>query len=291
MPSQAVCEAVDMELTQYGLWIGRSIAEEHHAAAARLAEELGYGALWLGSSPRLPKLRRMLEASERIVIATGIVNIWAYDPAELTDEFTALEADFPGRVLLGIGIGHPEATQEYEKPLTKTRKFLDGIAASEHPVPRERMALAALGPKMLDLSYERTLGTHPYFTPPAHTRFARERLGADALVAPEQAVVIDENARAALMVARQYAEYYLTLSNYTNNLRRLGYGDEALADGGSRELIDELVPQGSAEQVAAIVHAHLEAGANHVCVQTLRAGGSPGLPERAWRELAAVLIG
>ena len=280
-----------MELTKYGLWIGRSIAEENHAEAARLAERLGYGALWLGGSPRLSKLRAMLEASERIVIATGIVNVWAYDPAELADEFAELEAGFPGRVLLGIGIGHPEATQQYEKPLTRTRRFLDGIAGSSHPVARERMALAALGPKMLDLSFERTLGTHPYFTPAAHTRFARERLGASALVAPEQAVVIDDNARAALMVARQYAEYYLGLSNYTNNLRRFGFSDESIADGGSRELIDELVPQGSAEQVAASVRAHLDAGADHVCVQTLRAGGSAGVPEREWRELAAVLIG
>jgi probable F420-dependent oxidoreductase len=279
-----------MELTKFGLWIGRSVSEEHHAEAARLAEQLGYGALWLGSSPRLPKVRRMLEVTERIVIATGIVNIWAYNPSELAEEFAAIDADFPGRVLLGIGIGHPEATQEYEKPLTKTERFLDAIAASAHPVPRERMALAALGPKMLDLSYQRTLGTHTYFTPPAHTRFARERLGADALVAPEQAVVIDENARAALMAGRQYAGYYLGLTNYVNNLKRFGYSDEAIADGGSRELLDTLVPQGSAEGVAAAVHAHLDAGANHVCVQTIRADGGAGLPERAWRELAAVLI-
>lgn len=285
-----MCKSVGMELTKYGLWIGRSIAEEDHAEAARLAEELGYGTLWLGGSPRLPKLRRMLEA-ERIVIATGIVNIWAYEPAELAEEFAALEADFPGRVLLGIGIGHPEATQAYEKPLTKTESFLDGIASSGHPVPRERMALAALGPRMLDLSFKRTLGTHPYFTPPAHTRFARERLGDGALVAPEQAVVVSDEARTARMIARQYAEYYLGLANYTNNLKRHGYTDEAIADGGSRELIDELVPQGSAEQVAASVHAHLEAGADHVCVQTLRPGGAPGVPEREWRALASVLIG
>lgn len=280
-----------MELTKYGLWIGRSVAEEHHADAARLAEQLGYGALWLGSSPRLPKVRRMLEVTERIVIATGIVNVWAYEPSELAGEFAEIEADFPGRVLLGIGVGHPEATQEYEKPLTKARKFLDGIASSAHPVPRERMALAALGPKMLDLSFERTLGTHPYFTPPAHTKFARERLGVGALVAPEQAVVIDDDPRAALMVARQYAGFYLGLTNYVSNLKRFGYSDEAIADGGSRELINDLVPQGSAEDVAAAVQAHVDAGANHVCVQTLRAGGSEGLPERAWRALAAALIG
>src|SRR3984957_20462607 len=199
-----------MELTKFGLWIGRSVAPEQYGAAAQVAEELVYGALWVGCSPRLPKLRAMLEASERIVIASGIVNVWAYEPAELADEFAAIDADFPGRLLVGIGIGHPEATQQYEKPLTKTRAFLDGIAASAHPVPRERMALAALGPKMLDLSFERTLGTHPYFTTPAHTSFAGERLGTAALVAPEQAVVIDHgDAEAAYEVARGYSGRYL----------------------------------------------------------------------------------
>ena len=281
-----------MELSKYGLWIGRSIDQARRGEAARLAEELGFGALWLGSSPRLPRLRGMLEATERIVIASGIVNIWQYEPAQLAAEFAELEADFPGRVLLGIGIGHPEATQEYEKPLTKTRTFLDGIADAETPVPRERMVLAALGPKMLDLSFERTLGTHPYFTPAAHTRFARERLGPEALVAPEQAVVIDDrDPDRALEVARGYGGFYLGLSNYTNNLKRFGYTDEAIAGGGAKALIDELVPQGSGEQVAAAVRAHLDAGADHVCVQTLRPAGSTDVPEREWRELAAALIG
>jgi probable F420-dependent oxidoreductase len=283
-----VCKPYRMELTKFGLWIGRSVDEAQHGEAARLAQALGFGALWLGGSPRLPKLRVMLEATDRIVIATGIVNVWAYDPSALADEFAALEADFPGRVLLGIGIGHPEATHEYEKPLTKTQRFLDGIAGAEHPVPRERMVLAALGPRMLDLSFERTLGTHPYFTPPAHTAFARERLGNGALVAPEQAVVVDGDAAAANEKARGYADMYLKLSNYTNNLKRFGYTDEAIADGGSKALIDELVPQGSGEQVAAVVHAHLDAGADHVCVQTV---GATGVPTREWTELAAALIG
>jgi probable F420-dependent oxidoreductase len=281
-----------MELTKFGLWIGRSVAETHYAEAARRAEELGYGALWLGGSPRLPQVRLMLEASERIVIATGIVNVWAYEPAELADEFAAIDTDFPGRVLLGIGIGHPEATQEYQKPLTKTRAFLDGIAGSKQPVPRERMALAALGPKMLDLSYERTLGTHPYFTPPAHTEFSRARLGPHALVAPEQAVVIDHGEPAAAFeVAAGYASFYFGLSNYTTNLKRFGVADEAIADGGSRQVIDEMVPQGTAGQVAAAVHAHLDAGADHVCVQTLQPSGSTGVPADDWRALAAELIG
>ncbi len=280
-----------MELTRFGLWIGRSLGREHHGEAARLAEELGFGALWLGGSPRLARLRPMLEASERIVIASGIVNLWAYDPPELAREFAELEADFPGRVLLGLGIGHPEATALYERPLTKTRSFLDGIAASDHPVPRERMALAALGPRMLDLSAERTLGTHPYFTPPAHTRFARERLGPGALVAPEQAVVIDRGDRAAAHeVAREYAEFYLRLTNYTTNLRRFGYDDRAITDA-APSLVDELVPQGSAAEVALAIRAHLEAGADHVCVQTLQAAGGDGVPAEEWRALAAALLG
>jgi probable F420-dependent oxidoreductase len=281
-----------MELSKFGLWIGRSVAQEQYGEAARLAEELGYGVLWVGGSPRLPKLRLMLEASERIVIASGIVNVWAYDPAELADEFAAIDADFPGRLLLGIGIGHPESTQEYEKPLTKTKGFLDGIAASAHPVRRDRMALAALGPKMLDLSFERTLGTHPYFTTPAHTAFARERLGSGALVAPEQAVVIDHgDADAAYEIARGYSGMYLGLSNYTNNLKRFGYSDDDIADGGTRALIDDVVPQGSPARVAAGVQAHLDAGADHVCVQTLQPSGSTGVPADDWRALAAELIG
>jgi probable F420-dependent oxidoreductase len=280
-----------MELTKFGLWIGHTTDEVHYAPAAALAEELGFGTLWLGGSPRLTQVRQMLETTEQIVIATGIVNVWTYEPAVLAEEFAAIEADFPGRLLLGIGVGHPEATQEYEKPLSKARSFLDGIASSAHPVPRERMALAALGPKMLDLSYERTLGAHPYFTNPAHTRWARERLGGDALIAPEQAVVIeDDDARAAKMLARQYAGFYLELSNYTNNLKRFGYSDEDIADGGSEELIDELVPQGSAEQIVAAVQAHLDAGADHVCVQALGVGVGRGSPERAWRALAAALL-
>jgi probable F420-dependent oxidoreductase len=179
----------------------------------------------------------------------------------------------------------------YEKPLTKARSFLDGIAASDHPVRRDRMALAALGPKMLDLSFERTLGTHPYFTTPAHTAFARERLGAGALVAPEQAVVIDRgDAATARATARGYADYYLTLSNYTNALKRFGYGDDDFAGGGTRKLIDDVIPQGSPAQVAAAVHRQLEAGANHVCVQTLQPSGITGVPADDWRALAAELI-
>jgi probable F420-dependent oxidoreductase len=277
-----------MELTRYGLWIGNVVPEADHVGAAKLAEQLGYGALWLGGSPRLTKLRPMLEATDSLLLATGIVNVWHYEPADLAAEFAELDLDFPGRVLLGIGIGHREVTQEYKGPLTKMREFLDGLATAEHPVPRERMVVAALGPKMLDLSFDRTLGTHPYFTPPEHTRRARERLGSTALVAPEQAVVIGDDPRSAREIARKYSKRYLSLSNYVNSCRRLGYTEDDVADDGSDRLVDEIVPQGTAEQVAASVRAHIDAGADHVCVQTL---GVEGIPTQAWTELAAVLIG
>jgi probable F420-dependent oxidoreductase len=203
-----------MQLTKYGVWIGSSLAEDSYGAAAALAERLGFGALWLGGSPRLPALRGMLEGSEKLVVATGIVNVWQYEPAELAQEFQALDAEFPGRTLLGIGIGHPEATSEYKTPLAKMREFFDGLAAARPPVPRERMVAAALGPKMLDLAFERSLGTHPYFVPPEHTRFARERLGAAALVAPELAVSISGgDADANRDAARKYATLYCGLQN------------------------------------------------------------------------------
>jgi probable F420-dependent oxidoreductase len=275
-----------MNLTKYGVWIGRSLSEPEYGEAARLVQDLGFGALWLGGSPKLPKLRPMLEATDGLVIATGIVNIWQYEPAVLAQEFAQLDREFPGRVLLGIGIGHPEATSEYQKPLTKSRDFLDGIAAAPTPVPRERMVVAALGPKMLDLSFERTLGTHPYFTPVEHTRVTRERLGAQALVAPELAVVVDEDHDRARSAARKYSELYLGLANYTGNLKRLGWSEEDLADGGSDGLIDAVVPQGSAAQLAFVVQAHLDAGADHVCVQTV---GVSGVPTAEWTAMAAAL--
>jgi probable F420-dependent oxidoreductase len=193
---------------------------------------------------------------------------------------------FPGRVLLGIGIGDAEATSEYQTPLAKTREFLDGVAAGPDPVARERMVVAALGPKMLDLSFERTLGTHPYVVPVEHTRFVRERLGPRALVAPELAVVVDEDRVRAREAARKYADMYLRLGNYTGNLKRIGWGEEEIANGGSDRLIDAVVPQGAAAELAGCAAAHLEAGADHVCVQTV---GVSGVPTAQWAAMARAM--
>lgn len=278
-----------MDLKQIGIWTTyHALGEQNAGEAASLAEGLGFGAFWLGGSPRLPSVRPLLAGSERMVIATGIVNVWQYEPAQLAGEHAELTREYPGRVLLGIGIGHPEATSEYTKPLTKMREFLDGLDGSAQPVPRGERCVAALGPKMLDLSAERSLGTHPYFTPVEHTRFARERLGDSALVAPELACVVDTDRERARAAARKYAQLYLGLRNYTGNLLKFGFTEDDLADGGSDRLIDAIVPQGSAEEIAASARAHLDAGADHVCLQAV---GVAGVPSEEWGALADALIG
>ena len=189
--------------------------------------------------------------------------------------------------MLGIGIGHPEATSDYRRPLTAMRAFLDGLDASPSPPPADERCLAALSPRMLDLARERTAGTHSYFVPVEHTRSVRERLGPGALVAPEVACVVETDPVRAKAVAREYAKLYLGLRNYTQNLRSWGFTEADLAGGGSDRLIDAVVPQGSAGQIAEVVRAHLDAGADHVCLQPL---GEKGIPRESWTALAKSLL-
>lgn len=277
-----------MDVGRIGVWTTyRAIGENNAVSAASLVEELGFGTFWLGGSPRLATVRPLLSATERLTVATGIVNVWQYEPAALAAEHSALTQDFPGRLLLGIGVGHPEATAEYARPLTTMRAFLDGLDSAPAPVPRDERCLAALGPKMLDLCAQRARGALPYFVPVEHTRFARERLGPDALLATEVACVIDTDAVRARATARKYASLYLGLRNYTANLRRVGFEDSDIEDGGSDRLIDAVVPHGSPDQIAEAVGAHLEAGADHVCLQPL---GADGAPRDQWAALAAALI-
>lgn len=278
---------MSIELGRFGLWTSYSaLGQENAGVAAQLAERLGYGTVWLGGSPRPSAVTPLLSGTERLAVATGIVNVWS-DPAELVGAETAqLVAEHPARFMLGIGIGHPEATSDYTRPLTSMREFLDGLDVARPELSVEDRCLAALGPKMLDLSRERSAGTHPYFTPPDHTRFARERLGAGPLVAPELACVLDTDAERGRATARGYAAMYLGLQNYTNNLLRFGFTEQDIADGGSDRLIDTIIPHGSAEQIAAAAQEHLDAGADHVCLQTV---GVSGVPEQEWTALATAL--
>ena len=272
-----------MRLGRIGIWR----LHRHGTDAVAEIEALGYPALWLGGSPSLAQVGSFLERSSTLTVATGILNIWRHEPADVAAGHAQLTHAFRGRFLLGLGVGHPEATSDYAKPLTKMREFLDGLDAAEPPVPPQERIVAALGPKMLDLAARRSLGTHPYFTTPEHTRFARERVGPDAVVAPELAVVLEPDEEAAREQARAYAAGYLGRRNYTTNLLRFGFTERDIADGGSDRLIDALIPHGSAEQVAEAVHCHLDAGADHVCLQPL---GHAAAPLDDYRALAKLLL-
>jgi len=270
-----------MQLGRFGIWRRYQDGSEHAAAI----EELGYSAIWVGGSPMLADVRPFLETTSSIAVVTGILNVWRNEPAAVAAGNSELRSEFGDRFLLGIGIGHPEATAEYKTPLAKMREFFDGLDSADPTVPVDERLMAALGPKMLDLSAERSLGTHPYFTSVEHTRFARERVGPDKLVAPEVAVVVDPDPESGRAKAREYASLYLGLTNYTSNLLRFGFTEQDIADGGSDRLIDAVVPHGSAEQVAEAVRAHIDAGADHVCIQPK---GGDDLAD--YRALAAVLL-
>ena len=262
---------MDIELGQIGIWQGAANLTPELAAEV---ERLGYGSIWIGGSPGgdLAIVEDLLDATDHIAVATGIVNVWKDDAAVIAAAYHRIAARHPGRFLLGIGIGHPEATQEYRQPYATLVSYLDRL--DEAGVPKDARALAALGPKVLALSAARSAGAHPYLTTPEHTRWARQLLGAGPLLAPEQKVVLDTDAERARAIARRaVANPYLRLTNYVGNLRRLGWTDADVANDGSDRLIDALVAQGDAADISRGVTAHLQAGADTVTVQAL--GGDP----------------
>ncbi|SFA76352.1 probable F420-dependent oxidoreductase, MSMEG_4141 family [Amycolatopsis marina] len=274
-----------VDLGRYGIW--RFAGGLSPELAAEL-EALGFGAVWIGGSPPgdLELAESLLDATSTLTVATGIVNMWTDDADTVARCYQRIAAKHPDRFLLGVGIGHPEAQQTYTRPYDKIVEYLDQLDAAGVPV--EGRVLAALGPKVLRLSGERTAGAHPYLTTPEHTRQAREILGAGPLLAPEQKVVLDTDPERARAIGRPAVRYpYLMLVNYVKNLRRLGWSEEDIADGGSDRLIDALALHGDAETVAAGVTAHLDAGADHVNIQVLTEEGADPLP--AYRELAKVL--
>jgi len=268
-------DAMSIELGKIGIWRHSSGLTPEVLAEV---EALGYGAIWVGGSPPgdLKIIENILDATDHIAVATGILNVWKDNAATVGASYHRLADRHPGRFLLGLGIGHPEATQEYQKPYDKLVSYLDEL--DELEVPAEGRALAALGPRVLRLSAERSAGAHPYLVTPEHTRQAREILGAGPLLAPEQKVVLETDPERARAIGRPRVQQpYLGLTNYLSNLRRLGWTDADFADGGSDALIDALVLHGDAETIARGITAHLEAGADHVAVQILDADPRPAL--------------
>lgn len=257
--------------------------------AAKTLEAHGFEALWLGaSSGDLELPERLLAGTERLRVATSIVNIWTEPLETVVSSYRRVSETFGDRFVLGVGAGHQKLVGDrYERPYSKLAEYVDGL--DEAGVPRERRALAALGPKALRLAGERSAGALPYLVTPEHTRRAREILGPDRLLAPEQKVVVDPDPDSARATARGALELYLGLTNYTNNLRRLGFTDEDLADGGSDRLVDAIIAWGDVEAIRARVQEHLDAGADQVCLQVITPGGS--LSPQQFRRLGDALAG
>jgi len=253
---------------------------------AKEIEALGYGAVWVGGSPpaELSWVEPIFEKTTTMQVATGIVNVWTADAGPVSESFHRIEAAYPGRFLLGIGVGHPEALQQYVKPIDALNTYLDKL--DEYGVPKNRRVVAALGPQVLKLSARRSAGAHPYLTTPEHTATARELIGPDAFLAPEHKVVMTTDTEKARAVGRKALEIYFNLTNYLNNWKRLGFTDEDVAKPGSDRLVDAFVAYGTTDAIAARLKEHLAAGADHVPVQVLT---SPEKLVPALAELAGPL--
>jgi probable F420-dependent oxidoreductase len=294
--------ALRAALGRIGVW---SFALQANGAAAGKAavaayEALGFRSTWfpesVGSKEAFAHAALLLGASPRMIVATGIANIYARDPMAMANGARTLGEAYPGRFVLGIGVSHAPSVASrgsvYGRPIEQMTAYLDAMDAAGYsaPAPAEPVPvlLAALGPRMLELAAARTDGAHPYFVPVEHTVMARERLGKEALLVVEQTAVLDTDRARARETARAFAARYLALENYANNLRRLGWGEDDIAGGGSDRLVDAVVVQGGAGAIAARVREHLDAGADHVCVQ-LRAPDPGDLCLSAYGELRAAL--
>jgi probable F420-dependent oxidoreductase len=291
-----------MKLGRIGIWT--STLDYQPAAkaqeAARELERLGYPAIWFPEATRREAFSNaglLLAGTSRIVVATGIANIYARDAVTMAAGQKTLAEAYPDRFLLGIGVSHQPSVEQvrghvYGKPVTVMSDYLEAMSKAPYqavePPAKPMTVLAALGPNMLKLAAERTSGAHPYFVPVEHTRVARVVLGPKALLAPEQAVVLESDPDRARTIARVHTQYYLRLTNYVNNLRRLGYTVEDVTGAGSDRLVDDVVAWGDIDKVASRINAHLEAGADHVSVQVL-AEDAKALPMEQWRAIAKLL--
>ena len=255
-------------LGRTGIWVPHTGVSPQ---AASELERLGYSAIWLGASPaaELDMVDPLLDATERLVVGTSIVNVWTAAAKTVAESFHRLEAKYPGRFVLGIGAGHPEANTDYRKPYAALVDYLDEL--DEGGVPVQRRALAALGPRVLELARTRTAGALPYLITPDYTRRARAQLGPGALLVAEQKVVLDGNPGPARELGRARVGFYLRLSNYVASLRRIGFDSDDLAFPGSDRLIDALAIHGDPDTIADGLRAHLTAGANQVAIQVLSA--------------------
>jgi probable F420-dependent oxidoreductase len=296
----------NIDLGQIGVWTGilDQVPSSRAAELAAEIEELGYKSIWIpeavGRDPFV-MATLLLAGTSSVKVATGIANIYARDAMTMANAQRTVDEAFEGRFLLGLGVSHAHLVaglrkHDYSRPLSYMREYLErmhkAVFLAHGPAELPEMVLAALGPKMLQLSAKATAGAHPYFVPPEHTAVARETMGPEAALYPEQMVILDTNPDTARELARKSMAIYLGLPNYTNNLLRLGF-EQSDIDGGpdggpSNRLVDAIVVWGTPTQIRTRVQAHLDAGADHVGVQVLAA--DPETTAEGWRILAPVLL-
>jgi probable F420-dependent oxidoreductase len=290
-----------LPLGSTGIWTTRleALPAARAQETAAELEELGFGALWVGEAfgrEALTHAGILLAGTRRMVIATGIANIYGRDPVTMAAGQKTLAEAYPNRFLLGLGVSHIPLVEQrghrYDKPVARMRAYLDAMDQAPYwaapPPSKPRRVLAALGPQMLRLAAERADGAHPYNTTPQHTAQARELLGAEPLLCPEQAVILETNPAKARAIARKFLAIYLTLPNYTNNFLRLGFTQTDFANGGSDRLIDAVIAWGEFKTVLSRIDEHRSAGADHVCIQVLTEKQDE-FPLREYRQIASAL--
>jgi probable F420-dependent oxidoreductase len=286
-----------MDLDGTGIWSSHMRYGDAGLIAESAAEleELGYTAIWIPDvgGDVLGSVETLLRAVPRIGVATGILNVWMHEPVEVAERRASWTDEWQRRFLLGLGVSHAPLIDygnpgRYTKPYSKMVEYLDGLDGAPEPVPADARVLAALRPRMLGLARDRAAGVHPYFVPPEHVARAREILGPDRVIGVELAVVLDPDPATARATARRHTAIYVTLPNYTNNLREFGFADADFENAGSDRLIDAIVAWGDIDAVARRVAAMRDAGANHVCIQVIRSDDD--IPRADWRELAPALV-
>ena len=289
-----------MELGTLGVWVSMdSMTAAAAAAFAKRVEAWGYAALWIPESRGRNALVHsswLLANTERLIVATGIANIYARDAMAMANGQRGLAEQSGGRFLLGVGVSHRPMVQgmrghTYGKPVSTMRAYLTGMrdAPYQAPMPREKplTVVAALGPRMIGLSAEIADGAHPYNTTPDHTAKARAILGPGKLLCPEVWVLLETDPAAARRAAREALSRYMQLENYVNSWRREGFGDDDLAGGGSERFLDAMVAWGDEGAIRARIKEHRQAGADHVCVQPINAQGTRQVVDDKILELLA----
>ncbi|MFC5027235.1 LLM class F420-dependent oxidoreductase [Streptomyces sp. So13.3] len=279
---------------RYGIWNAGLRSDDpalrgEIAEAAAELDELGFGAIWLGGSSSVEHAARVLDATPRIAVATGILSIWEHEAAAVAASTAAVEAAHPDRFLLGLGVSHAQIADRYRRPYSAMVAYLDALDAAPAPVPAGRRVLAALGPKMLELSRDRAGGAHPYLVTPEHTEQARSLLGYGPLLAPELKVVLETDPAVAREIARGYLAVYLAMPNYTNSFLRLGFEEPDFTGGGSDRLIDTVFAWGDEDRIRRRIESFHAAGADHVALQIVTGQDRSVLPCAEWRRLAEVL--